>query len=104
MKLAQQLSLLAVGSATSCITLAILALVSLSGLHEQADKAAQRNIIDTEAIVRIDQTGLALKIQVQEWKNLLLRSSDANSLKQNTDKFLAEEANVQKLLQESRPA
>jgi len=52
-----------------------------------------------ERLVEIDDTHLSFKIQVQEWKNLLLRGSDPDTAERYWQAFLAQEKEVDQRLQ-----
>ncbi len=53
-----------------------------------------------ERLVEIDDTHLIFKIQVQEWKNFLLRGGDATTAERYWQAFLTREAEVDRRLQQ----
>ncbi|OYT78945.1 MAG: HAMP domain-containing protein [Pseudomonas sp. PGPPP4] len=53
-----------------------------------------------ERLVEIDDTHLIFKIQVQEWKNFLLRGGDAATAERYWQAFLTREAEVDRRLQQ----
>ncbi len=53
-----------------------------------------------ERLVEIDDTHLTFKIQVQEWKNFLLRGGDADTAERYWQAFLTREAEVDQRLQQ----
>lgn len=61
-----------------------------------------RGLVDgpLRAVALVDKANLEFKVQVQEWKNLLLRGSDGDSLTKHWSQFEAQERRVQSALDE----
>lgn len=91
---AQLLALIG-GSALMMLTIALTSFASLSD-----DISAYQRLIKgpIEASQLIDQTNLEFKVQVQEWKNVLLRGKAPDKLARYWQSFEEQEAKVQALL------
>ena len=53
---------------------------------------------EMQAASQVDQANLEFKIQVQEWKNVLLRGGDAAALDKHWNQFIEQEGKVQQTL------
>ncbi len=87
MKIATRLSVLGIFFFVSVTMLGIGAWYALERAHQTSDAAMQREAELADAIdaARIGQ--VTFKTQIQEWKNLLLRGSDAEQLEKYTTAF-----------------
>ncbi len=92
-----QLLALIAGGLVAAIVIALLCFSLLAG-----DLRAYRTLIDEEvaAATLADEANLNFKIQVQEWKNVLLRGADSSAMDKYWGAFQKQEAEVQNV---SRP-
>lgn len=74
------------------------AVLSLNGAHYQMDTSLKQAQRYTQAISLARSAQVEFKIQVQEWKNILLRGHDTKDFIKYQDGFTAQEARVQEEL------
>nr|WP_137821298.1 methyl-accepting chemotaxis protein [Pseudomonas sp. D(2018)] len=82
-------------------SLLLLLLIALSCIHFLSGGIqSYRGLVDgtLEASSLVDEANLEFKVQVQEWKNVLLRGKEQESLNKYWSQFEGQEAKVQTLL------
>ncbi|SEK91037.1 methyl-accepting chemotaxis protein [Atopomonas hussainii] len=91
-----QLLTLIAGGLIAAIVIALLCFSLLAG-----DVRAYRTLLDEEvaAATLADEANLNFKIQVQEWKNVLLRGADSSAMDKYWGAFQKQEAEVQRSLE-----
>ena len=97
-------ALLALMASATVLLLAILAGTGLFEFKRMTDDVAQNHVM-VEQLARfnnaIQSANLHFKIQVQDWKNILLRGNDAGMYAKYTQAFDSEDAQVDALLKEA---
>ena len=91
----------------ACLTVALVLLLVGVGLYElgyfarQTDQGLGEIRQETEAMLAIENAHAHFKIQVQEWKNILIRGNDKEKFDRYLKQFDAEEKIVQQSLQKA---
>lgn len=91
-------------AALALVSLTLISAIGLGAIHSlagQMESALHRQGAATRALVDIESSHARFKIQVQEWKNILLRGNDPAAYEKYLAQFGEEEARVQKHLQEA---
>ncbi len=93
-----KIGILGILIASSMIFLGISALDKIEKFYTSVEKNLTKTSHQVLIFQGIEQAHVHFKIQVQEWKNVLIRGNDPAQYDKYTNKFVEEEAQVQELL------
>ena len=82
----------------SIVTIGLLGIFQLHGLHQASLADTARVTAETLTMQSIERAQIAFKTQVQEWKNILLRGQNHKEFEKHLALFSNEEKTVQTLL------
>ncbi len=89
------------GTMAFALAISVFALTRVYGSIRELDRISRE---DFETQRAVQQAAFALKVQVQEWKDVLLRGADPAGLEKHWNAFLKQEAAVQDTVREARSA
>jgi methyl-accepting chemotaxis protein len=89
------------GAMAIALAVSLLSLTRVYGAIQDLDRIGRDDFETQQAIAR---AAIAFKLQVQEWKNVLLRGRDAGALDQHWNAFVAQEKDVGNTVREARSA